>query len=70
MNKRYVSVHIKSTGHIRVFPTITKMFSTLGEENIGVTRNSLWNALSAHGGKYENDKVKVEYKERKAQVWR
>lgn len=68
--KKYVSVQIKSTGQICVFPTITMMFSRLGKDIIGITCNSLWNALSTHGGRYENDKVKVEYKEKKVQIWR
>lgn len=70
MIKRYILVTIKATGRKIIFPTVTKMYSRLGEHNIGVTRNSLWNALSKDGGKFENRKVKVEYKETKRTVWK
>lgn len=70
MKKRYIQTTLKGTGDVRIFPTITKMYTLLGEEAIGVTRNSLWNALSKNEGKYENAKVKVEYKVSKKQVWK
>lgn len=70
MKKRYIQVTLKGTNDVRIFPTITKMYTLLGEETIGVTRNSLWNALSKFEGKYENNKVKVEYKQSKKQVWK
>lgn len=70
MSKRYIQVTLKDTGTVRVFPTIVKMYAKLGEENIGVTRNSLWNALSKQEGKYENKKVKIEYKETIHNSWK
>lgn len=70
MLKKYILVRIKSTKEVRIFPTITKMYAMLGEEAIGITKNSLWNALSRKDGEYENSKVKVAYKETQKQVWK
>lgn len=70
MNKRYIQVTLKDTGKVRIFPTIVKMYAKLGESAVGVTRNSLWNALSKQEGKYENKKVKIEYKETAYRVWK
>ena len=70
MIKRYVQVTIKSTKQVHQFPTITEMYAKLGEKAIGVTRNSLWNALSKSNGRFENGKVKVEYKQTKKMIWK
>ena len=70
MIKRYVQVTIKSTNQVRQFPTITEMYAKLGEKTIGVTRNSLWNALSKSNGRFENGKVKVEYRKTKKMIWK
>lgn len=70
MIKRYVQVKIKATGQVRQFPTITMMYAKLGEETIGLTRNSLWNSLSKDNGRFENGKVKVEYKQTKKMIWK
>lgn len=69
MLKKYTLIRIKKTDKVYLFPTITKMYTLLGEEAIGITRNSLWNALSKNDGKYENAKVKIVYKKTKKQVW-
>lgn len=69
MNKRFVEITFKETGNVRRFPTITKMFKELGDNVIGITRNSLWNGLGKNDGVYENNKVKVEYKETWIQNW-
>ncbi len=70
MLKKYILVQIKTTGEVRIFPTITQMYTLLGEEAIGITKNSLWNALSKKNGKYENSRVKVAYKGTMRQVWK
>lgn len=62
MNKRYVQITYKQTGKVYTFPTVTKMYSVLGENGIGIKINSLWNAVSKNDGIYENDNVKIEYK--------
>lgn len=53
-----------------VFPTIARMYATLGEPTICMAKNSLWNALSKSKGKYENNRIKVEYKETKLMLWK
>lgn len=70
MNKRYVQVTIKETGRVLTFPTVTQMYAKLGEEAVGVNIHSLWNALAKKGGKYENEKVKVEYKATVRDTWK
>lgn len=66
MHKRFVEVILKETGNKHRFSTITKMYQKLGEDVIGITRNSMWNSIAKNDGVYENSKIRVEYKE----VWR
>lgn len=70
MIKRYVRVRVKDTGRCYSFNTIVKMYSKLGEGTVGVSRNALWNALSKGFGKYENNNVRIEYRERRKQIWK
>lgn len=62
MRKRYVKLTMKGTGKTYAFPTVRMMYKKLKDSTLGVTINSLWNALSKNGGFYENDRVKVEYR--------
>lgn len=62
MRKRYVQATIKSTGKVLVYPTVAKMYEDIGEKVVGVTINTIWNALAKNKGRYENGQVVVEYK--------
>lgn len=70
MNKKYVEVTLKDNGDVYNFPSVTKMYEKLGKEAVGITINSLWNALNRNNNKYENSKVKVEVKSTWKQVWK
>lgn len=60
---RYVLFVDKRTNEQFTFPTIVQMYASLGVKRIGLVKNSLFNALSKDNGLYENEKIKVEYKD-------
>lgn len=70
MKKRYIKITFKESGRFMVFPTIAKMYTILGEPILCMAKNSLWNALSKGKGRYENNRIKVEYKETKLMLWK
>lgn len=44
------------------FPTIVEMYNTLGVARIGQVKNALYNALVKNKGSFENQNIKIEYK--------
>lgn len=53
---------MKESKRTFIFPTVARMYELLGEDVIGLTINSLYNALAKASGEYENNRVIVAYK--------
>lgn len=60
--KRYILFHDKRNNETMTFPTIVEMYNTLGVARIGQVKNALYNALVKNKGSFENQNIKIEYK--------
>ena len=63
-----VELKFKRTGKTVYFKTLTEIYSSYERDDIGISLQALWNAISpAKGnGQYENKLVVIKYKEPKA----
>ena len=66
MKKRIVVLAFKEdTEREYIYPSVPELIREQGE-NIGITRNALWNALSKNNGVYENKVCRICYRNNSA----
>lgn len=70
--KRVVRLRNKQTGKIDTYPTVSDLIERNGEEELGIKRGALYNALHAGKGYWENKKYSIFYEniELGNKVWR
>lgn len=66
-NNTIVELKFKQSGKTEYFKTLTEIFSIYKRDDIGISLQALWNAISPSKGNgiYENKLVAIRYKEHK-----
>ena len=69
MNKRYISFKNKKNGRRETFNKAVEIYKKYTREELGITYNSLMNALSKNN-KYKNKNFVIAYKKRVKTEWK
>lgn len=70
--KRVVRLKNKETGELNTYPTVSDLIERNGEERLGISRPSLYNALHIGKGFWENKSFRVYYEDIEIgrRIWR
>ena len=69
MKKKIVVCEFKDDGSYKTYRSCVELVETVSYERIGITVNSLWNALAKNGGVYENARCKIYYKDADKKIY-
>lgn len=63
MKNKIVVLEIKESGETFTYPNCRELLKEHGKAEIGIGLGALWNGLSKGGGRYENKRCIVTYRQ-------